>query len=57
MDGMTEEETREFLRGYYTASRNEPRDAIATPAWKDGYDFRLQVMAEKNELTLCKTLH
>jgi len=57
MDGLTHEQTQQFLRGYFAALRNEPIDHHETPEWKDGYAFRVQVMAEKAERRLQCRLH
>lgn len=57
MDGLTETELNDFISGYFAAFRGEPLDQHTTPAWRDGYAFRKQVMAEKAEREECKTLH
>lgn len=57
MDDLTPADTEAFLRGYFAAFRNEPMDENETPAWRDGWKFRCDVMAEKAERRLQCTLH
>jgi hypothetical protein len=57
MDGLTERELEDFMSGYFAAMRGLPLDPHTTPAWRDGFAFRLQVMSEKAERDECKTLH
>jgi len=57
MDGLSETELNDFIRGYFSAFRGEPLDPHTTPAFKDGFCFRKQVMAEKEERETCPTLH